>query len=52
MTSKVAVEALLKRAGIQLNGTAPGDLAMHDERFYDRVLCNLSKSDFDTSIFG
>jgi cyclopropane-fatty-acyl-phospholipid synthase len=29
---------LLDRAGIDLNGTGPGDLQVHDERFYDRVV--------------
>lgn len=33
-----AVEALLADAGIRINGPAPWDLKVHDERFYARVL--------------
>ncbi|MDO8470221.1 MAG: cyclopropane fatty acyl phospholipid synthase [bacterium] len=38
MTSKATVEELLKRADIAVNGDAPWDIRVHDERFYDRVL--------------
>lgn len=37
MTTKEKVAELLAHAGITLNGPAPTDLVVHDERFYDRV---------------
>lgn len=36
--SKTLVLELLERAGIELDGPAPHDLQVHDERFYDRVI--------------
>ena len=37
-SSKKLVEELLGHAGIELNGPAPSDLQIHDERFFDRVV--------------
>lgn len=36
--SKALVLALMERAGIELDGPAPHDIQVHDERFYDRVV--------------
>lgn len=36
--AKSIVLELLDKAGIQINGTNPWDIQVHDERFYDRVL--------------
>ncbi len=38
MDSKEKVTQLLKRAGIDINGNAPTDIQVHDERLYARVL--------------
>ncbi|MEM7337605.1 MAG: cyclopropane fatty acyl phospholipid synthase [Actinomycetota bacterium] len=37
-SSKNLVLELLDRAGITLNGSGPGDLQIHDDRFFDRVV--------------
>lgn len=36
--SKEIVEELLTTAGININGSNPWDIQIHDERFYDRVV--------------
>ncbi|MCP3987879.1 MAG: cyclopropane fatty acyl phospholipid synthase [Actinomycetia bacterium] len=36
--SKNLVKELLGRAGVELDGNAPSDLQIHDERFFDRVV--------------
>jgi cyclopropane-fatty-acyl-phospholipid synthase len=38
MTPKAKVRELLSLAGLTLDGSAPGDPQVHDERFYGRVL--------------
>jgi cyclopropane-fatty-acyl-phospholipid synthase len=38
MTPKAKVQELLSLAGLTLDGSAPGDPQVHDERFYGRVL--------------
>jgi cyclopropane-fatty-acyl-phospholipid synthase len=37
-TAKDFVLSLLGRAGVELGGSAPHDLQVHDSRFYDRVI--------------
>ena len=37
MTSKEKIEQLLSKAGVELNGSNPWDLQVHDERVYDRI---------------
>jgi cyclopropane-fatty-acyl-phospholipid synthase len=37
-TSETIIRDLLESAGIQVNGTNPWDIQVHDPRFYDRVL--------------
>jgi len=39
-TSKSVIEQLLHPADIQLNGSRPWDIHVHDERLYSRVLTN------------
>ncbi|HVX91115.1 MAG TPA: cyclopropane fatty acyl phospholipid synthase [Candidatus Paceibacterota bacterium] len=36
--ARIAAERLLGKAGITINGTAPGDLVVHDERLFKRVI--------------
>lgn len=36
--SKEIVQKLLAQAGIQINGSGPADITIHNEKFYDRVL--------------
>ena len=38
MASKEVVTELLQKAGVAVNGNAPWDIQVHDERFYDCVL--------------
>jgi cyclopropane-fatty-acyl-phospholipid synthase len=38
--SESLVRDLLEQAGITVNGSAPYDLQVHDQRFYDRVLAD------------
>lgn len=38
MSSQELVKTLLAQANIQINGSRPWDIQVHDEQFYDRVL--------------
>ncbi len=38
ITAKRLITDLLAKAGVTINGAAPGDIQIHDERFYARVL--------------
>lgn len=38
MTPRQVVQRLLNKAQIQINGAKPGDIQVHDEGFYNRVL--------------
>ncbi|WP_080888536.1 cyclopropane fatty acyl phospholipid synthase [Nitrospira japonica] len=38
MSQKSTIESLLEKAGIQVDGPEPGDIRVHDDRFYARVL--------------
>jgi cyclopropane-fatty-acyl-phospholipid synthase len=37
MPKKTKVEAILKQAGIKINGSAPYDVQVHDDRFYNSI---------------
>src|SRR3989344_9578904 len=37
MTTQERLRDLLAQAGIALNGSAPTDIKVHDERLYDRI---------------
>ncbi len=38
LAAREFVQGLLERAGISVGGDGPGDLQVHDERFYERVV--------------
>ncbi|HMU54460.1 MAG TPA: cyclopropane fatty acyl phospholipid synthase [Nitrospira sp.] len=38
MSQKSTIESLLEKARIQVDGPEPGDILIHDDRFYGRVL--------------
>jgi cyclopropane-fatty-acyl-phospholipid synthase len=38
MSAKREIQRLLKTADVEINGKRPGDIIVHDERFYKRVL--------------
>jgi hypothetical protein len=37
LRNKLSLNALLQQADIEIDGSRPWDLEIHDERFYDRV---------------
>lgn len=39
-TYKQAIEKMISETGITLNGNKPGDIQIHNEEFYKRVLQN------------
>jgi len=42
MSPQHVVQELLERAHVHINGSQPGDILVHDERFNDRVLAEAS----------
>ncbi len=50
--AKQVVQELLQRADIQINGTRPWDIQVHDERFYTRLFKNPELELGDTYVEG